>query len=158
MHKSCTAVDLSFLDGGLESNLKDINMPAWLVDMDGIVHVVLRGIPADEELFKKIKTYIMEELNPPAMGVMFMDDKAENMEPVVYVKDVDTTYFEGSCGSGTTACGIAMAQEKEDGCYSWNLKQPAGEIMATVEVVSGNVKAVYIEGPVEIGELMEIEL
>jgi len=161
MYKSCQDIDLSFIGDGLGI--------AKLVDMDGIVHVVLQCVDASEEVFNQIKAYIMEKFNPPAMGVMFIDDAAENMVPVVYVKDVDTTYFEGSCGSGTTACGIAMAQkviEKalidgtalKDGKYSWNLKQPAGEIMATVETVDREIRAVYIEGPVEIGEVIQVKL
>ena len=82
------------------------------VDFGGILHVILRGIPATEKNFAAIKDLIMAKYNPPALGVMFCSSDIKKdggasictMTPVVYVKDVDTTYFEGSCGSGTTAC------------------------------------------------------
>ena len=86
------------------------------------------------------------------MGAMFYDTKNETLAPVVYVKDVDSTYFEGSCASGTASCAIAFGSEKPDGDYTFTFPQPAGTIDASVEVRSGKVQTTYIEGPVEIAE------
>ena len=67
-------------------------------------------------------------------------------------KDVDSTYFEGSCASGTASCAIAFGSEKPDGDYTFTFPQPAGTIDASVEVRGGKVQTTYIEGPVEIAE------
>ncbi len=53
------------------------------------------------------------------MGVMFYDTARNVLTPVVYVKDVDTTYFEGSCGSGSTAVAAAFCQEERSGTFSF---------------------------------------
>jgi diaminopimelate epimerase len=68
-------------------------IPAQIADYGGIMHVVVKNIEATEETFNKYKDYINEKYNPPAMGVMFWDEKTETLAPVVYVKDVDTTYL-----------------------------------------------------------------
>ena len=104
---------------------------------------------------------------------MFCDSKTERdgeslifpITPVVYVKDVDTTYFEGSCGSGTTACAAAFGLEKGEGIHHFVFPQPAGTIEATAVIAGGGaekgyVEKVYIEGKVELSEekLVEIEV
>ena len=78
--------------------------------------------------------------------------------PVVYVKDVDTTYFEGSCGSGTTACAAAFGLEKGEGTYRFVFPQPAGTIESTVVIAGGKVDRVFIEGLVGISPEMEKEI
>lgn len=155
-----------------ESNKSNIKETP-LVDFGGILHVILRGIPATKENFDAVKDYITEKFNPPALGVMFCDSKTERdgeslifpITPVVYVKDVDTTYFEGSCGSGTTACAAAFGLEKGEGIHHFVFPQPAGTIEATAVIARGGaekgyVEKVYIEGKVELSEekLVEIEV
>lgn len=146
------------------SEVRMTEVPA--VDFGGILHVILRGIPATEENFDLIKNFIMKKFNPPAMGVMFCSSAVKKegdslnclMVPVVYVKDVDTTYFEGSCGSGTTACAAAFGQIMGDGVHHFLFPQPAGTIEATAHITDGRVEKVFIEGKVDLSEEMEVEI
>ena len=92
------------------------------------------------------------------MGVMFCDSHARTLTPVVYVKDVDTTYFEGSCGSGSTACAAAFSLGRPDGTYTYTFPQPAGTIASTVVKQNGRIEKVFIEGTVQLSEPMEIEV
>lgn len=131
---------------------------SYLVDLGGIMHVVLHNVAATRETFDIIKDYIVNKYEPPAMGVMFYDDETGVMTPVVYVKDVDTTYFEGSCGSGSTAMAAALSQGLGDGTHSFVLTQPAGTITATSEIIKGRLSAIYIEGPVELSPEIEAEI
>ena len=126
------------------------------VDFGGILHLIIPDIPANLENFERVKKFVYDRFNPPAMGAMFYDTKNETLAPVVYVKDVDSTYFEGSCASGTASCAIAFGSEKPDGDYTFTFPQPAGTIDASVEVRGGKVQTAYIEGPVEIAEPVEI--
>lgn len=149
-----------------DTNYTKVKMPAYIgirrfeisgseisgVDFGGILHLILPDVIASHENFERIKKYVYDRANPPAMGAMFYDRKRGTLTPVVYVKDVDSTYFEGSCASGTAACAIAFGSEKEDGDYTFTFPQPAGTIDASVEVRGGKVTKVYIEGPVEINE------
>ena len=122
------------------------------VDFGGILHLFLPNITASAENFDKIKEFIYKGQNPPAVGVMFFDTESGKLTPVVYVKSVNSTYFEGSCASGTTACATALASEMPDGTHKFEFPQPGGTIQASAIVASGKVKDVYIEGPVEIDE------
>lgn len=135
-----------------ESALKSVKA----VDFGGILHLIIPDIPAYLENFEHVKKFVYDRFNPPAMGAMFYDTKNETLAPVVYVKDVDSTYFEGSCASGTAACAIAFGSEKPDGDYTFTFPQPAGTINASVEVRGGKVQNVYIEGPVEIDDPAEV--
>ena len=126
------------------------------VDFGGILHIVLRDEIPSKERFDQIKEYIYSLADPPALGVMFYDSKKNLMTPVVYVKDVNTTYFEGSCGSGSTAAAAAFSADEGDGTFQFTLSQPAGVITASVEKRNGVINAVYIEGPVSFGSVMEV--
>ena len=133
-------------------------IPAQIADYGGIMHVVIRNIEATEETFNQYKDYINKKYNPPAMGVMFWDEKTETLAPVVYVKDVDTTYFEGSCGSGSTATATCFGLLKGEGEHHFSLPQPAGTIDATCIVRNGVAEEVYIEGPVGLSDEIEVEV
>ncbi|MBQ1691028.1 MAG: hypothetical protein II018_07150 [Firmicutes bacterium] len=132
--------------------------PAQIADYGGIMHVVVRNIEASEETFVKYKEYINGKYDPPAMGVMFWDEETKSLTPVVYVKDVDTTYFEGSCGSGSTATGTCFGILDGDGEHHYSLPQPAGTIDVTCKVEGGIAKEVYIEGPVGLTDIIEVEV
>ena len=131
---------------------------AYLVDMGGILHVIAKDMEPTMEQFNRIKEYICQKYDPPAMGVMFYDTTTSTLTPVVYVKDVHTTYFEGSCGSGTTAVAAAFSNDEPEGTFHFTLPQPAGTITATVEKTQGRILAVYIEGTVSLSEVMEVEV
>ena len=132
--------------------------PAQIADYGGIMHVVVKNIEATEETFNKYKDYINAKYDPAAMGVMFWDDEKEALTPVVYVKDVDTTYFEGSCGSGSTATATCFGLSDGEGEHHYSLPQPAGTIDTTCIVRNGVAEEVYIEGPVGVSENMVLEV
>lgn len=128
-----------------------------LVDFGGIMHLILWDVEASAERFEKYNKFLLEKFDAPANGVMFLKKETLDLVPVVYVKDVDTTYFEGSCGSGSTACAIALAYKLADGEYSYNLNQPAGTITATTYINNHKLEKVFIEGPVEMGNTFELD-
>ena len=129
-----------------------------IVDFGGILHVIVEDLPASKEVFELLRDRVYEQLDPPAMGIMFWDTAEKKMTPVVYVKDVDTTYFEGSCGSGTTALAAAFSLGREDGTYSWSVPQPAGTIDATAVVKDGRAMEIYIDSPVELSQVLTVEV
>ena len=84
---------------------------ASIVDLGGIVHVVIEGeFPNDEKVYTSRHRQIVSELNleeRDAVGVVWFQKKLDTvmMHPVVWVRSVDTFYYESSCGSGTIAVG-----------------------------------------------------
>ena len=143
-HLADTGID--FLDG------------ACLVDMDGIMHVVVTDVEACDANFVLAKDYMNKKYAPPAMGVMFFDSEKNFLTPVVYVRDVDTTYFEGSCGTGSTAVAAAFTVEETSGIFQFELQQPAGVIIATIEKAHGEIKTIYIQGPIVLHDVEEITI
>ena len=129
-----------------------------IVDFGGILHIIVEDLPPSKEVFDLLKDRVYEQLDPPAMGVMFWDTAEKKLTPVVYVKDVDSTYFEGSCGSGTTAMAAAFSLGREDGTYSWSIPQPAGIIDAAAVVQDGRAVEIYIDSPVEVQPVQTVEV
>lgn len=79
---------------------------AIIVDLGGIVHVVIQGtMPTD---YEKIHRQIVTELNlsqRDAVGVIWYTKKESyaTIHPVVWVKGIDSFFYETSCGSGSIA-------------------------------------------------------
>ena len=129
-----------------------------VIIMDGIAHIVMDDVEYTEENFQMIKDAVMTQFDPQAMGVMYLDRESMSLTPVVYVKDIGSTYIEGSCCSGSTAAVYTLSKGLDDGEYSYELTQPRGVINAKVTVKDGSVTDIYIDGPVEISEPELIDL
>jgi diaminopimelate epimerase len=78
------------------------------------------------------------------------------MTPVVYVKDVDTTYFEGSCASGTLAAAYAVGTIKDDGIHELTMQQPGGILNAKVIKKEGHIENIYLNGPITLSDVITI--
>ncbi len=159
------------VDVNTDTGYARVKMPACIgvseldrfqaVDFGGILHLILPDVEPSVENFERVKSLVYANQNPPAMGAMFYDTQKKFLTPVVYVKDVDSTYFEGSCASGSAACAVAFglaeaAAAGEDGVHSFTLPQPRGTIEASVEIKNGRPANVYIGGPVEIDPPREV--
>ena len=131
-----------------------------LVDLGGIIHVVLRDVVPSQAIFEQVKKVLYAKEQPAAMGTIFINTKTYAMVPIVYAQAVNTTYWEGSCGSGSQATAVALSwlNQSSDGEFSYILKQPAGTITASAEKCRGEIQASYIEGTVELSEPQEIEI
>lgn len=70
-----------------------------LVKMEGISHLIFNRA-ADKSICDGLRE-TAKRLNAEALGAMFITDGG--VTPVVYVRDTDSTVFEGSCGSGAAA-------------------------------------------------------
>ena len=147
-----------------DSGEASINMPlpvrvdklfgGTLVEFEGIAHLILDKKEATEDGFKELRHMVYEDAgrNYEAFGVMYMDSRRDTMTPVVYVRDVDTIYFEGSCASGSAGAAVAMTMDKPDGEYDYSLRQPEGVLKVHVVKVSGEIKEVLLGGHIDITE------
>lgn len=119
---------------------------------DGIYEIRLNGISfiiLDEEKSGKylkdkinIKENAMElikkysESGAEVIGVIFEEkmkkDGIENIKinPVVWVRSIDTLFYENACGSGTTAVGI-LESIKAGKSKNLDIIQPSNEIITT---------------------------
>ncbi len=133
-----------------------------LVNMDGIAHLVLTGVEPSEDNFNLLKAYVYDNLYPdlPAFGSMFIEEISQNvtMTPVVYVRDVNTTYFEGSCASGTTAAAFALALKMEDGEFDLRFQQPEGYLDTHITKIADKIKQIDLAGEIGLSEVVTVNL
>lgn len=144
-----------------------------LVHMDGISHFVVTSIPYEiietmdhdtmEDLFLHIRgcVYEITDRDLPALGVMFYDSETSRLTPIVYVRDVDTIYFEGSCASGSAATAYAMSVSDPavvTGSRTYTMKQPAGTLQVEVSMMEGLVQSMILQGSVELSEVRQITI
>lgn len=170
-NKDCRA-QMPIPDKWTEMSAKDLQIDdlypdmedGVLVEMDGISHLVLRGVKATPELFEHIRQQIYEKGSYmygdgplPALGVMFLDDD-ETLTPVVYVHEVATTYFEGSCASGTTATATVLSRDLETGTCKLVFKEPAGTLYADVTKESGEILDIKLGGLIELSDVITVEI
>jgi hypothetical protein len=100
------------------------------VDFGGIVHVLVEGtLPDDYEVeANKIRSQAGLD-DRQAVGVVWcrrIDNSRVEIDPVVWVRDIDTLFYETSCGSGAMTAAIGLDAK--------NVQQPTGEeIVVTVK-------------------------
>lgn len=131
------------------------------VDLGGISHLFVQNPEASIEAFSKFRQQAYSRKpDMEAFGVMFMDTETDTMTPVVYVRDVDTTYFEGSCASGTTAasCARALAEPEASGTFTYTFKQPEGTLYASVTKSDGRITDIQLSGNVELSDIITVEI
>lgn len=95
----------------IQLTLQQNNLNAYMVILDGIEHIVIdyssseKYINYSADKLKKISKEIMQQAdsNSQALGVIFLEriNNSTKIYPVVWVKSIDTLYFETACGSGT---------------------------------------------------------
>lgn len=94
-------------------------VPADLVRMEGISHLVIR--PASG-LYALLQDRASAELairawcrtlDVDGLGAMFFSGAGmrARLDPLVFVPEAGTTFWESSCASGSTACGMLLAHE-----------------------------------------------
>ena len=88
--------------------------PLKIIDMKGIVHVLIEGaFPASnyESVHHELTTSLgLDERE--AVGVIWytQQEQGVNMYPVVWVRKVDTLYYESACGSGAIAAALCTGR------------------------------------------------
>ncbi|MDD3067085.1 MAG: hypothetical protein PHO48_04630 [Candidatus Gracilibacteria bacterium] len=129
------------------------------VSMDGITHLVVFAAPPtqDSEAIKKIARSLLEEkglTSETAAGVMYVEFDQEKekykLEPIVFVRDVNTLYYESACGSGTTALGLVLAKKQGTAINEVAILQPSGQdIFVSVEYDGKKFGFASIKGAVQ---------
>lgn len=133
---------------GMPTEVRSVTLeggqPAAIVDLGGIVHVVIEGsFPIDPDEYTAIHRSITEQFNlgeRGAVGVIWFERNQNTvlMHPVVWVKAIDSFFYETSCGSGTIAVGRVTGVS--------SIVQPTGKTIS----VAFNEGAVTLESEMEV--------
>jgi len=95
----------------VENVILDSGQSASVVDLGGIVHVVIEApFPSEPAEYRAAHLSIANQLTlgeRDAVGVVWFqrNHDAVVMHPVVWVKAINSFFYEESCGSGTIAVG-----------------------------------------------------
>lgn len=129
-----------------------------IVAMEGITHVVMNDEHpnASPKELKKIAHIILQKLkltqSDVACGVMFVSPSilGFQMRSVVFVRDINTLFYETACGSGTTAVGLLEAV-KQNKSVNFPVIQPTG-IPIHVSIIFDGVqfRQATISGPITV--------
>lgn len=131
-----------------------------VVLMDGIAHIIIiKNVDESEMVFDKNEDEdILRErckyLNVPALGVMKYFPKNSKLFSFVYVRGIDTMYFENSCASGTAALGYYL-DSKSDKPINLSIEQTCGNFL---EVYTTEEKRLYLKGKVKLEYKSKISL
>lgn len=134
------------------------------IKIDGILIVVLneekskkyiRKLRENEEIAKnEIKQLMIKEIdvNEKAIGMMLLESVSNKVKinPVVWVKDIDTVFYETACGSGSL--GIAIYNYFKNKERKMELIQPSGYCI-NIELY---IKDKYIENAIVSGIVEEV--
>ncbi|EKD62464.1 MAG: hypothetical protein ACD_52C00159G0003 [uncultured bacterium] len=129
-----------------------------IVQLKGITHVVtdLQKIPDNKEELKIYGKSILDKLGLsvkyPASGVMFIKRTAKRLSlyPVVWVRDIETLFYETACASGSAAVGIARWTKFCKENFETKIIQPSGkEIKVDIKAKRDAIDQVTISGPIE---------
>lgn len=82
---------------------------------------------------------------------MYLDRGEGFLQPVVYVRDTDTLFFESSCASGSAAVAFLLGPGRP-GERRLELRQPGGAILARAEYSDRVLRRLTIGGSVRIQE------
>lgn len=139
--------------------VKKINDKLFRVDLEGITQLVSYENVSERtpnELKNYARTILQEQQllsSVPAAGVMFFtkNNNEINLQPIVWVRDIETILYETACASGTTAVGLCESLEQNNDYFKTTVKQPSGQSM-TIEIIKKGkkFKKAIIDGPVTI--------
>ena len=73
-----------------------------------------------------------DDLNAPALGIMFLDEKQSVLTPLVYVPALKDFYWEHACASGTTATGYYLYKRNNEP-VNIDFIEPGGKLNIKVD-------------------------
>lgn len=112
------------------------DLPVKVVELEGISHFLVAGQRLSREQLAMPRTEMLRELiaafgvaHHAAVGLMVYQDVNNDalIDPLVWVRDVDTYVAESACGSGSLALALMKAKEAGTPAFSFLVEQPSGE-------------------------------
>jgi diaminopimelate epimerase len=139
------------------NSMRKSNSNLFIIELEGITHVIVFVTKKySVEVLKKeakkilIKTKLIT--NSVAAGVMFVKKYSlfsYSVDPIVWVRDIGTLFFETACASGTTAIALLLANYLRASKTSITVLQPSKETLTVVVTKKDNkLTSAYIEGNV----------
>lgn len=115
-----------------------------VVSFAGISHVIADDSMSIYMAENAIKPWC-DRLKCDGLGIMLVNKERTRIQPLVYVKNPETLFWESSCASGTTAAG-AYFSKLEGKNVEYSFKEPGG----ILKIKASSDGDLYLTGTVEI--------
>lgn len=113
---------ISFKTVSLKYNDDCFNLP--LVKFKGVSHIISEGQLSRTQAENAVAEWC-KKLGFDGLGIMLLDREKETLNPLVYVPNPETLFWESSCASGTSAVGVYISHA-ESRSVELTLKEPGG--------------------------------
>ncbi len=139
-------------------SVQKIDNNLFKVSLSGITYLIT-PIPKNKSTakLKKIGFSLLKKTglaySEPACGVMFWSKRKKQykLDPVVWVRDIKTLFYETACASGTAALGLWLAKTNPSSKIQTSIIQPSTQpIRVTVTKNAKGFEQTIINGPIEI--------
>lgn len=143
--------------------LKKIDDDVYEININGIKYIILEKELSKNYLENKkniksnamgiIKKYDIKD--EKAIGIIFTEKIKMKIKihPVIWVKAINTIFYETACGGGTTAVGILEAIKNNKSQYI-DIIQPSNKIItANIILKKGTLDKAYISGVVKVDKI-----
>lgn len=132
-----------------------------VVRFEGISHIIIGSEDVKKYGFdvKSAGEYIKSwctQLCAEALGLMFLDEKEGLLNPFVYVCATDSSVWESSCASGSTAVAAYLSMTK--GQRSVTLTQPGGTLSVETESRHGTITELKLRGSVSLSSPCNVNI
>lgn len=129
-----------------------IDKEIYGIKLRGITIVIIRKFEKYENL-KQVSKQLIEyyKLDDDAVGVMYVEklEKYIKIYPIVWVKEIDTLFFENACGSGSIAVSMLESLLKRKS-NNYIINQPSGEFLKTEITFENNkITKAILKGKIE---------
>jgi diaminopimelate epimerase len=143
-----------------------VRAPCTVVELEGISHILISDsqmpFTNDPDKFNSMVADVIAQLSwgdRAAFGLIWVKqvDDQFAIEPVVFVKSIQTCIYESACGSGSIA--VALAATPEGAQRVTAVRQPSGAILHAGIDQTNTLQgiAATLRGPVEIrGDLNQM--
>lgn len=143
--------------------INQLDKEIYEIKINGIKYMILEKDLSKQYLSdrKNIKLNAMNLLKKyniretEAMGVIFLEEINEKIKihPVVWVKEINTLFYETSCGSGTTAVAMLKTIQNNQS-QNIDIIQPSNQIItAKIVINKGKIESAYILGNIKTDNL-----
>lgn len=139
----------------VDKKIDDMITKNYIVSFSGISLIFLDK-EKNERLLKKIDNKNIKNIIKNKIKKMNIDDKAIGIVltnnniiyPFIWVKDIDTLYFETACGSASIA--YALLKYKETKKINYIVKQPSGyEFEIEIKEDKNKIEYIVFKGIIE---------
>lgn len=124
-------------------NIEKIDKNTYIVNMDWITHIVIEKENLDNLSKEEIKIKAMKKIeyfdkkylklkNISCLAVIYLENNwnKKEIKPVVFVRSINTSFYETACGSWTCAVWMVEALKKEKN-IEMDILQPSWSVIST---------------------------